>query len=143
MGHYCRICGRIRANESFSGKGHAKHQCKECTRRPKQERLDILAIDEIRSFFRRQSRISERNQERLQVLAKSASAELAKLATIVLDVAKVAPYKRRRVARLRREAPELWKKLVAFDGENGFGLLDIDGWFWLEPEDEDFEPGPS
>ncbi|OLN27401.1 hypothetical protein DSOL_4583 [Desulfosporosinus metallidurans] len=30
MGHYCRICGRTRANERFSGKGHASHICKDC-----------------------------------------------------------------------------------------------------------------
>lgn len=30
MGHYCRICGRTRANEKFSGKGHASHICKNC-----------------------------------------------------------------------------------------------------------------
>ena len=30
MGHYCRICGRTRANEKFSGKGHASHICKDC-----------------------------------------------------------------------------------------------------------------
>ena len=32
MGHYCRICGRERANERFSGKGHAAHVCKDCAR---------------------------------------------------------------------------------------------------------------
>jgi len=31
MGHYCRICGRTRANEKFSGKGHRNHICKDCT----------------------------------------------------------------------------------------------------------------
>ncbi|MEA4901536.1 hypothetical protein [Desulfitobacterium sp.] len=31
MGHYCRICGRIRANEKFSGKGHKNHICKDCS----------------------------------------------------------------------------------------------------------------
>jgi len=30
MGHCCRICGRERANEKFSGKGHASHVCKDC-----------------------------------------------------------------------------------------------------------------
>jgi ribosome-binding protein aMBF1 (putative translation factor) len=30
MGHYCRICGRTRANEKFSGKGHKNHVCKDC-----------------------------------------------------------------------------------------------------------------
>ena len=29
-GHDCRHCGRRRANEKFSGKGHAKHICKSC-----------------------------------------------------------------------------------------------------------------
>lgn len=31
MGHYCRICGRTRANEKFSGKGHKNHICKDCS----------------------------------------------------------------------------------------------------------------
>lgn len=37
MGHYCRICGRERANEKFSGKGHATHVCKDCAREQKAE----------------------------------------------------------------------------------------------------------
>lgn len=35
QGHYCRICGRYRANENFSGKGHARHICKDCAREQK------------------------------------------------------------------------------------------------------------
>lgn len=30
QGHYCRICGERKANEKFSGKGHAQHICKTC-----------------------------------------------------------------------------------------------------------------
>jgi len=30
QGHYCKICGEIKANEKFSGKGHAAHICKSC-----------------------------------------------------------------------------------------------------------------
>ncbi len=30
QGHYCRICGEDKANEKFSGKGHAQHICKAC-----------------------------------------------------------------------------------------------------------------
>lgn len=45
QGHYCRVCGRHRANEKFSGKGHAQHICKDCTREQKatarQRRKDI------------------------------------------------------------------------------------------------------
>ena len=31
-GHYCRICGRNRPNEKFSGNGHRIHICKDCAR---------------------------------------------------------------------------------------------------------------
>ena len=33
MGHYCRVCGRVRANEKFSGKGHSKHICRDCAKK--------------------------------------------------------------------------------------------------------------
>ena len=36
-GHYCWSCDRMRANEKFSGKGHARHLCKECARLGKDE----------------------------------------------------------------------------------------------------------
>lgn len=32
QGHYCRVCGRYRANEKFTGKGHQQHICKDCNR---------------------------------------------------------------------------------------------------------------
>ena len=31
-GYYCKICGEYKANEKFSGKGHAAHICKACSR---------------------------------------------------------------------------------------------------------------
>lgn len=31
-GHYCWCCDRIRPHEKFSGKGHARHLCKDCAR---------------------------------------------------------------------------------------------------------------
>jgi hypothetical protein len=31
-GHYCRICRQYRANEKFSGRGHAAHICKDCAK---------------------------------------------------------------------------------------------------------------
>ena len=37
MGHYCRVCGRNRPNEKFSGKGHRNHICKDCSRKPQSE----------------------------------------------------------------------------------------------------------
>lgn len=29
-GHYCKVCGEYKANEKFSGKGHAAQICKSC-----------------------------------------------------------------------------------------------------------------
>jgi hypothetical protein len=34
-GHYCYGCDRFRANEKFSGKGHRKHLCKDCSKKSK------------------------------------------------------------------------------------------------------------
>ncbi len=36
-GHYCGVCGRRRANEKFSGKGHAAHICKDCAKEQRTE----------------------------------------------------------------------------------------------------------
>jgi hypothetical protein len=37
-GHYCRICHTYRANEKFSGKGHARHICKSCQKELRQQK---------------------------------------------------------------------------------------------------------
>ncbi len=31
-GHFCWCCGRIRPNERYSGSGHARHLCKDCSK---------------------------------------------------------------------------------------------------------------
>jgi hypothetical protein len=31
-GHFCWCCGRMRPNEKFSGSGHARHLCMECSK---------------------------------------------------------------------------------------------------------------
>ena len=31
-GHYCWSCDRVRANERFSGRGHARHLCRSCAK---------------------------------------------------------------------------------------------------------------
>jgi len=84
MGHYCRICGRERANERFGGKGHARHICRDCAALPQDERDAILQTDEIVGFLH-QSHISERNVARLAVLAGSQNAEVARSRAVGLD----------------------------------------------------------
>jgi hypothetical protein len=46
-GHYCKICGEHKANEKFSGKGHAKHICKSCSALPVLRRNELQRINRI------------------------------------------------------------------------------------------------
>jgi hypothetical protein len=109
-GHYCRICGRIRPNEKFSGKGHRNHICKECARKPKTEIDKIEQKEEIFKYLQ-QSHISKKNVTRLSMLAESENQKIAELAGIVLEVARVKPHKKRRLKVLARERRDLLDKL--------------------------------
>lgn len=47
MSHYCKICGEYKANEKFSGKGHAAHICKECTRLSPEKRNEMQTVNRL------------------------------------------------------------------------------------------------
>ncbi len=127
MGHYCRICGRERANEQFSGRGHRIHVCKGCQSLPKSERRAIEDRDDIFGFMH-QSHISKKNVARLEQLAKSDDARVASLAAIVLEVARVTPCRHRRIKILGRNHRDLLRKL----GETG--LVFAHTWDCVPPE---------
>ena len=110
MGHYCRICGCVKPNEKFSGKGHRIHICKECAKRPKEEIEKIDQEQEIYNFLS-QSHISKKNVVRLNILKDSENTKISEYASIVLEVAKVQPYKKRRLKILSRDNRSLLKKL--------------------------------
>ena len=110
MGHYCRICGRVRPNEKFSGKGHRIHVCKECSRMPKEKREIIEQEIEIYNYLK-QSHISKKNIARLKTLASTNNSRISELAQIVLEVAEIKPYKKRRLKVLARERRDLLYKL--------------------------------
>lgn len=46
-GHFCKVCGEHKANEKFSGKGHAAHICKSCMALSAAERSEMMAIRKI------------------------------------------------------------------------------------------------
>jgi len=48
-GHYCRICGERKSNESFSGKGHVKHICKECDALPQERKNELQILNRLAS----------------------------------------------------------------------------------------------
>ena len=109
-GHYCRICGSRKPNEAFSGKGHRIHICKKCARLPREKREEIEQKDEIFNYLR-QSHISHKNVSRLRKLAASPNEQVAELAGVVLEVAKIRPYKKRRLKVLGRNNRDLLRKL--------------------------------
>ena len=59
QGHYCHVCGRYRAHEKFSGKGHARHICKDCAREQKaaarQRRREKLAQEQAAHVFKQET----------------------------------------------------------------------------------------
>jgi hypothetical protein len=84
--------------------------CECCQAKPKSQRQAIEDKDDISGFLK-QSRISERNVARLEQMAKSDDPQVANLAAIVLEVARVKPHKTRRLRFLAERHPELLGKL--------------------------------
>jgi len=117
MGHYCRICGRTRPNEKFSGKGHRTHVCRDCAQLPKPSRDAIEQEKEIFNYLN-QSHITAKNTARLRQLAASEDQRIAELAAIVIEVAQIKPFKRRRLQVLARETRDL------LDALQRTGLID-------------------
>ena len=46
-GHFCYVCGEHKANEKFSGSGHAHHICKKCQALPVAKRNEMVDIRKI------------------------------------------------------------------------------------------------
>jgi hypothetical protein len=77
-----------------------------------------------------QSDISVKNCRRLLSLSSSAIPEVAIMASLVYEVAKVAPHRRKRLSILRKRCPNLIARLVFY------GLIDecLFGYDELDPE---------
>ena len=46
-GHYCKVCGEYKANEKFSGKGHASHICKSCALLPAEKQAELMTLNRL------------------------------------------------------------------------------------------------
>lgn len=46
-GHYCKVCSEYKANEKFSGKGHAAHICKACSNLPPEKRSEMMILNKL------------------------------------------------------------------------------------------------
>lgn len=64
-GHYCKICGEIKANEQFTGKGHANHICKKCSKKTGEQQAEEIAINRIYKLVG-YSNLSKQNRDMLE-----------------------------------------------------------------------------
>ena len=119
MGVFCRICGRVRANESFTGRGHRDHVCRECQDRPSPAQEWVSEIDELHCFLG-QSNISARNIARLHALCAASREEVRQRAAMVLEIALVHPRKRRRLKFLVAQRWDLFARMHALLGAEYF-----------------------
>ncbi|GFI24083.1 hypothetical protein IMSAGC011_02879 [Lachnospiraceae bacterium] len=83
-GHYCKICGEYKANEKFSGKGHAAHICKACSRLSAAEKADAMAINRMMGFPMR--RLSDGEKKWLQAKMYDKSPEVADTAREIYNI---------------------------------------------------------
>ena len=83
-GHYCKICGEYKANEKFSGKGHAAHICKACSRLSAAEKAAAMDINRLMNFPMR--RLSEGEKKWLKVKMKDDCPEVADTAREIYNV---------------------------------------------------------
>ena len=140
MGRCCKICGRSRPNEQFGGKGLRAVICKKCRSRPKVERDRILAIDEVYGFLE-QSNISTKNIKRIQELESIEDEPFQRLRSLVLEISRVKPGKKRRWKVIHAMHRSLFERLVEselFDhliDEVACGLESMDESVPYEPED--------
>lgn len=94
-GHFCKICGEYKANEKFSGKGHAAHICKPCAALPAAERSVRQTIRKIENMAFRYLNKSEiqwlrgkMNDSRLEVSAVAQEVHQMKFPHYALNQAK-------------------------------------------------------
>jgi hypothetical protein len=84
---------------------------KQCMKSPRDELSRIESLDRIWDFVFRQSRISGKNMVELSELAESEDTAVSRFATVVLELARVRPFRRRRFRGLQKAHPELWQRL--------------------------------
>ena len=46
-GRCCKVCGEYKANEKFSGRGHAAHICKVCAQLPPEEQAERMTLNRL------------------------------------------------------------------------------------------------
>lgn len=83
-GHFCIVCGNRKANERFSGKGHANHICKECSKKSPEDQQEGIDINRLHNLCR-YSNLSKNNKKMLKGFLKDKRENVRKAAEDVND----------------------------------------------------------
>lgn len=78
QGHYCKICGEYKANEKFSGKGHAAHICIACSKLSAAEKAERQTFNRLLNF--NMGRLSASEKSWLENRVHDRRPEVAELA---------------------------------------------------------------
>jgi len=83
-GHYCKVCDSYIANERFSGKGHAKHICKKCSKLPVEKQNEQINLNKIFSLYGF-SNLSKANRIKLEKFLDNKSEKVREASRQMLD----------------------------------------------------------
>lgn len=84
QGHYCHVCGEHKANEKFSGRGHAAHICKACSKLPAAEKSAQKTVRKIEGMAFRY--ISKEDMQWLKNRRDHQNEEIRMAARAVFDM---------------------------------------------------------
>ncbi|WFD10858.1 hypothetical protein [Tepidibacter hydrothermalis] len=70
-GHYCKICGEIKSNEKFNGKGHKNHICKSCAKLSQLDKNELVHLRKIENIELSGFVLSKANIEKLKSYSKN------------------------------------------------------------------------
>ncbi|MBR2767497.1 MAG: hypothetical protein IKD68_01050 [Solobacterium sp.] len=82
QGHYCIVCGRRRPNEKFSGKGHARHICRDCQKLTAEKKEEILLINKI---WNTAAHMNRKNRSWLEEMKNDPRERVSKAAEAALE----------------------------------------------------------
>jgi len=83
QGHYCKICGQYKANEKFSGRGHATHICKACSKLSAAEKAEAQTITRLSNLH---GRLNDGEKKWLENRVRDRRPEVAALAREVYNI---------------------------------------------------------
>lgn len=83
-GFYCKICSQHKANEKFSGKGHANHICKACSRLSPDSKVESQTINRLMNLPMR--RLTDSEKKWLENRVHDSQPEVAELARVVYNM---------------------------------------------------------